>query len=348
MSKIKTLLFLSFIIAFLLKTTTPAIAENYTYKLYNPKTKESFPSEIITIRTEDTFFIGLSKALTICKITTVGRKENGLLGGNCSNIHTAQTYYWKEYKPNTFKTEVNSIIEEMKAQGKDLDDSTQHIISTLEKNGHTNNITNPPYWSTYMSRLQHRIKMNWNPQKYNTSNSVVVLFKIAKDGRLLSCKIYKSSGINKVDDDALTAVRLTAPFEPLPNEYKGTSVDIQFTFDYNVIPRKEQQSAQIQIEEQENQHRDNTIKQRTYKSYAERNKYESEKIVAIYDKNSPAYGYRYVLYTPIGKYVGHHKIMQQSPNGYGLEGIPDGGEGSETPCFRTLRDAKHYYYPEWY
>lgn len=85
-----------------------------------------------------------------------------------------------------------------------------------------------------------------------------------------------------------------------------------------------------------------------YSSYAERNKYVSEKIVAIYDKKSPAYGYRYVLYTPIGKYVGHHKIMQSSPNGYGYTPIPDGGEGSETPCFKTIQEAKHFYYPQWY
>lgn len=85
-----------------------------------------------------------------------------------------------------------------------------------------------------------------------------------------------------------------------------------------------------------------------YESYAERNKHVSEKIIAIYDKRSPAYGYRYVLYTPRGNYVGYRKIMQRSPNGYGYEGIPDGGEGSETPCFKTIQEAKHYYYPNLY
>lgn len=85
-----------------------------------------------------------------------------------------------------------------------------------------------------------------------------------------------------------------------------------------------------------------------YNSYEERNKVTSEKIVAIYDKRSPAYGYRYVLYTPIGNYVGHHKILQLSPNGYGYSPIPDGGEGSSTPCFESISKAKHYYYPQWY
>ena len=86
----------------------------------------------------------------------------------------------------------------------------------------------------------------------------------------------------------------------------------------------------------------------SYESYKDRNDNISEKIVAVYDKRSPAYGYRYVLYTPIGRYVGHHKIMQASPNGYGYAPIPDGGEDSQTPCFKTIKDAKHYYYPQWY
>ena len=85
-----------------------------------------------------------------------------------------------------------------------------------------------------------------------------------------------------------------------------------------------------------------------YSSYEERNYNVSEKVVAIYDKKSPAYGYRYILYTPIRHYVGHHRVMQPSPNGYGYSPIPEGGEGSSVPCFQTIREAKHYYYPQWY
>lgn len=85
-----------------------------------------------------------------------------------------------------------------------------------------------------------------------------------------------------------------------------------------------------------------------YKDYQERNKNVTEKVVAIYDKKSPAYGYRYILYKPIGKYVGHHKVMQPSPNGYGYDPIPEGGEGSKVPCFKTIQEAKHFYYPQWY
>ena len=92
-----------------------------------------------------------------------------------------------------------------------------------------------PDFGPYMRELQRRIKMNWNPPKGNESKRVVLLFKIAKDGRLLSCSVFKSSGLPSADQAALDAVKLTAPFKPLPVEYKNSSIDIQFTFDYNVF-----------------------------------------------------------------------------------------------------------------
>lgn len=92
-----------------------------------------------------------------------------------------------------------------------------------------------PDFGPYMRDLQRRIKMNWDPPKGNESKRVVLLFKIAKDGRLLSVSVFKSSGIPNADRAALNAVKLTAPFRPLPGDYRGSSIDIQFTFDYNVF-----------------------------------------------------------------------------------------------------------------
>lgn len=92
-----------------------------------------------------------------------------------------------------------------------------------------------PDFGPYMRELQRRIKFNWHPPKGNESRKVVLLFKIAKNGQLLSCRVYRSSGLPAADQAALNAVKLTAPFRPLPAEYKGTNIDIQFTFDYNVF-----------------------------------------------------------------------------------------------------------------
>ena len=95
-----------------------------------------------------------------------------------------------------------------------------------------------------------------------------------------------------------------------------------------------------------------TVKTVQYESYAERNNNVSEKIVAIYDKNAPegAYGYRYVIYRPIGNYIGYRRILQPSPNGYGFTPVYDGdptGVTSKTPCFPDIKTAIRAYYPNY-
>lgn len=92
-----------------------------------------------------------------------------------------------------------------------------------------------PDFGPYMRELQRKIKYNWHPPKGNESRKVVLLFKIAKNGSLLSCRVYRSSGLPSADQAALNAVKMTAPFGPLPADYKGSNIDIQFTFDYNVF-----------------------------------------------------------------------------------------------------------------
>ena len=92
-----------------------------------------------------------------------------------------------------------------------------------------------PDFGPYMKELQRRIKMNWDPPKGNESKRVILLFSIARDGRLLNVKVHRSSGLQSADNAAIEAVKLTAPFRPLPPEFRGQSVDIQFTFDYNVF-----------------------------------------------------------------------------------------------------------------
>lgn len=87
----------------------------------------------------------------------------------------------------------------------------------------------------YMKNLQNKIKSNWAPPKINKSKRVVLIFKIAKDGNLLASSVLKSSGNPEVDNAAKEALLKSAPFEKLPDNYKGNDIDVQFTFDYNVF-----------------------------------------------------------------------------------------------------------------
>jgi len=89
----------------------------------------------------------------------------------------------------------------------------------------------------YMNELKRRIKKDWYPPKGKESLKIVLLFRVEKNGKLGNINVVKSSGDTLADKAAINAVRAAAPFRPLPAEFRGQSIDIQFYFDYNVLGR---------------------------------------------------------------------------------------------------------------
>jgi TonB family protein len=92
-----------------------------------------------------------------------------------------------------------------------------------------------PDFGPFMLELKRRIKRNWHPPRGNESKKVVLLFRVAKDGRLVGLNVKRSSGAPEADAAAMQAVRMSAPFRPLPPECRESSVSIEFSFEYNVV-----------------------------------------------------------------------------------------------------------------
>ena len=92
----------------------------------------------------------------------------------------------------------------------------------------------PNEMNQYMRDVQLSIKKNWEPPKSNISRHTTVLFKVNNNGDLLKYNISQSSGDTETDEAAINALKSSAPFKPFPKEFKEKTVDIQFTFDYNV------------------------------------------------------------------------------------------------------------------
>ena len=99
-------------------------------------------------------------------------------------------------------------------------------------------------FSVYMKNIQSEIKKYWKPNKADDKTRAVVLFSVNKAGELIDAKILTSSGDEVYDKAALTAVKNAAPFAPLPKAFKGSKVDVQFTFDYRVHKLAQNQSPQ--------------------------------------------------------------------------------------------------------
>lgn len=104
------------------------------------------------------------------------------------------------------------------------------------KNINTN--VNDIDFKPYMKELQRNIKSHWDPPKGNETKRVVLLFKIAKDGRLLTLNVHEPSGNLFVDKAAINAIKLATPFQPLPDKFNGESIAVQFAFDYKVLKDK--------------------------------------------------------------------------------------------------------------
>ena len=89
----------------------------------------------------------------------------------------------------------------------------------------------------YVKNTQKKIRENWKLPVTNNGGVAKVLFKIDRNGKLLSCDIKQSSG-NKINDEsALNAVKKTAPFDKFPEntDKKLNEISIIMSFDYYVF-----------------------------------------------------------------------------------------------------------------
>ncbi|MCM1264725.1 MAG: hypothetical protein NC200_00880 [Candidatus Gastranaerophilales bacterium] len=120
-------------------TLTPALAENYRYKLYDPINNKSYTVQMITYgASEHTYFVGLADNSHVCAIIgDTNTNAQGLIGGTCYN--EGRKYGWRELQRNTYMSEVSSIIRERKSQGQYLVNSAEEAQAIETKLRRNNN-----------------------------------------------------------------------------------------------------------------------------------------------------------------------------------------------------------------
>jgi protein TonB len=96
---------------------------------------------------------------------------------------------------------------------------------------------------TYLANIKKKLSQAWNnpdwkyPQnsyEKNEEGTVVVKMSIDADGRLASASIVASSGYADLDNDALNVVQATGSFEPLPEYYDLSRLNVITYFIYNI------------------------------------------------------------------------------------------------------------------
>ncbi len=90
-------------------------------------------------------------------------------------------------------------------------------------------------WDVYMENVKKVIYENWHPIRGKVSYSTTVQFKVARNGDISDCRVVKSSGDIDKDSNAIETVNRVGNLSKFPDGLTEQSIDIQFTFDYNVF-----------------------------------------------------------------------------------------------------------------
>ncbi len=93
----------------------------------------------------------------------------------------------------------------------------------------------------YLTQILASVKRNWmavipESAKLGRRGRVVIQFMIARDGSVPRLVIASASGTEALDRAAVAGISATNPFPPLPAEFRGENVRLQFVFLYNMPP----------------------------------------------------------------------------------------------------------------
>jgi TonB family protein len=98
-------------------------------------------------------------------------------------------------------------------------------------------------FSNYLARVLASVKRNWysvmpESARLGDRGNVVLQFKIMQNGQVLAPEpqMVSSSGKEPLDRAALSAIRASSPFEPLPPAFHGPFIELRFMFLYNPPP----------------------------------------------------------------------------------------------------------------
>jgi TonB family protein len=95
---------------------------------------------------------------------------------------------------------------------------------------------------SYLTQILAAVKRNWqavlpeSARRGERRGKVTVRFSVSRDGKVTNVQITVPSGTDALDRAAIAGISATNPFPPLPAEYNGLPIRLQFVFYYNMRP----------------------------------------------------------------------------------------------------------------
>ncbi len=89
---------------------------------------------------------------------------------------------------------------------------------------------------SYVDAVRNRISSNWLQSTVDPTvrwaPRASFSFTVLRDGTVTNVQMLQSSGNRSVDNSALRAIQSSSPMSPLPSNYSGNSVTVEFWFDF--------------------------------------------------------------------------------------------------------------------
>jgi periplasmic protein TonB len=89
---------------------------------------------------------------------------------------------------------------------------------------------------SYVDAVRNRISSNWLQSTVDPTvrwaPRASFSFQVMRDGTVTNVQMLQSSGNRSVDNSALRAILSSSPMSALPSNYSGSSVTVEFWFDF--------------------------------------------------------------------------------------------------------------------
>ena len=91
-------------------------------------------------------------------------------------------------------------------------------------------------YAWYVRVIQQKVSENWLKYEVDpritSAQRVYITFDVARDGHPANVRIEQSSGVPSLDISAVRALQRIDTFGPLPSDYSGNKISVEYWFDY--------------------------------------------------------------------------------------------------------------------
>ena len=91
----------------------------------------------------------------------------------------------------------------------------------------------------YMTTVRTKIFQKWAPPNVLEEGHAGIVFKLDRNGNVISAYVKESSGNTLYDQSALNSVQQAAPYAKFPNSTSRESITVMYSFDSSIVDKEE-------------------------------------------------------------------------------------------------------------